>query len=480
MSRFYWVTAALTVVFFGAEQIVLSALFGILAVLLAIVLESLVPYNTGLLHPSAQFAGFIINTIVVCAGLLAIVFFALREAARAEENLAREYAVSQDKTRQLETANNYKSHFLASASHDLRQPLHALNLFVAQLQGEANPAERSRLVGRIDAAVGSMNELFEALLDMTKLEAGILKPSLAELPVSQLMERVETTFAVAARKKGLRLRVVQSDAWVTSDPILLERILLNLVSNAVRYTEQGGLVVGCRHRGKELRIDVCDTGAGIPEDQRERIFGDFYQLAETGQERGGSLGLGLAIVDRLGRLLGHPVELHSRPGRGSRFSVSVPLAAQPHAAAETQVSSAAIADPARGKRVIVIDDDTLVLDGMRGILQSWGCEVETAASGDAALAALAQHGRRPDLIISDSRLAEGKTGIEAIERLRASAGALIPAFVITGDTAPERLREASAGGLYLLHKPVSPMALRTTLNRLLKADESRTSSPAGA
>jgi CheY-like chemotaxis protein len=404
---------------------------------------------------------------------VSIVNYGLREAARSEENLAREKEQVEDKTRQLEV-----SHFLASASHDLGQPLHALNLFVAQLQGESNPAERSRLVGRIDAAVGSMNELFEALLEMTKLEAGILKTNLAELPVARLLERIETTFGDAAREKGLSLRVVGSDAWVASDPILLERILLNLVSNAVRYTETGGVVVGCRRRGNQLRIDVCDTGAGIPEDQRQRIFGEFYQLAGADAGRREGLGLALAIVDRLGRPLGHPVELDSRPGRGSRFSVTVPLAAQPHTAAAMQAHSPAIADPARGKRIIVIDDNTLVLDGMRGILQSWGCQVETAASGDAALAALSANGGPPDLIVSDSRLADGATGIEAIARLRAAAGAPIPAFVITGDTAPERLREASANGFHLLHKPVSPMALRTTLSRLLRTQEGRASLPA--
>src|SRR5215472_10031136 len=388
---------------------------------------------------------------------------------------ARLFADIEDKGRQLETANKYKSHFLASASHDLRQPLHALNLFVGQLRDESNPAERSRLVSRIDEAVGSMNELFEALLDMTKLDAGILKPNPTAIPVEHLLALIETTFADAARKKGLRLRVVASEAWVSSDPILLERIMLNLVSNAVRYTECGGVVVGCRHRGPELRIDICDTGAGIPADERQRIFGEFYQLSRRAPDRSGGFGLGLAIVDRLGRLLGHRVELESSPGRGSRFSVSVPLAAQPRGA-EMPAPLPAIADPARGKRVIVIDDDALVLEAMRGILQSWGCRVQTAASGDAALAGLAKDGGSPDLIISDSRLADGESGVETIERLRAAVGAPIPAFVITGDTAPERLREARAGGFLLLHKPVSPMALRTTLNRLLKAHDMRVAS----
>jgi CheY-like chemotaxis protein len=239
----------------------------------------------------------------------------------------------------------------------------------------------------------------------------------------------------------------------------------------VRYTARGGVVVGCRCRATQLRIDVCDTGAGIPEDQRKSIFSEFYQQATPGPDRTAGLGLGLAIVDRLGRLLGHPVQLQSNPGRGSRFSVSVPLAAELRDTVPLPVALQA-ADLARGKRVMVIDDDVLVLDGMRGILQSWGCRVHTAASGAAALASVAEGGGH-DMIISDLHLADGESGIEVIERLREALGSPIPAFVISGDTAPERLREASAGGYHLLQKPVSPMTLRTTLNRLLKSHEAR-------
>ena len=477
VPMYYLVLAGLTFVTLGTERILLSAFFGLLGAALIVASEALVPHSTGLYTPTVEFVSFAAVSIATTALLMATVYYALRTAERAEEALSRDNEIIQDKSRQLEAANTYKSHFLASASHDLRQPLHALNLFVAQMQGETDPAERSRLVGRIDAAVGSMNELFEALLDMAKLEAGILKPNLAAIAVSRLLERVETTFAEAARKKGLKLRVVQSDAWAASDPILLERILLNLVSNAMRYTERGGVVVGCRRCGNELRIDVCDTGAGIPEDQRRNIFGEFYQLASANADRQSGLGLGLAIVDRLGHLLGHEVELDSRPGRGSRFSVRVPLVARPHPATESPAPSLAVAEAARGKRVMVIDDDTLVLDGMRGILQSWGCQVQTAASGSAALTSLGQDSGPPDLIISDYRLADGKTGIEAIAGLREAIGTPVPAFIISGDTAPERLREASVGGYYLLHKPVSPMALRTTLNRLLRDQDARTPSP---
>jgi signal transduction histidine kinase len=366
-----------------------------------------------------------------------------------------------------EIANKHKSRFLASASHDLRQPLHALNLFVSQLRTESDPTARSRLAARIEAAVGSMNELFDALLDMSKLDAGILEPIRTEFPIARLLQRIETTFADSARGRRLRLRVISSNAWVRSDFILLERMVMNLVSNAERYAARGGIVVGCRRRGGHLRIDVCDTGPGIPEDQRRSIFGEFYQLARQPNRQGG-LGLGLAIVDRLGRLLDHPVALTSRLGRGSRFSISVPLVAE-RPAEEASPLPAEVADPVWGKLVIVIDDDALVLDGMGGVLRGWGCTVVTGDCAEAVLPSIGAATRCPDLIISDYRLADGTTGIEVIESLREKLGAEIPAFLISGDTAPERLREASAGGYHLLHKPVSPMALRTTMNRSLKA-----------
>jgi GAF domain-containing protein/anti-sigma regulatory factor (Ser/Thr protein kinase) len=388
------------------------------------------------------------------------------QAVIAIEN-ARLFEEIQDKSRQLEIANKYKSHFLASASHDLRQPLHALNLFVAQLRNEADPAERDRLAERIDAAVSSMNELFGALLDMTKLDAGIIEPNLAEFAVERLFKRIETTFADAAREKGLRLRLVATDAWVRSDIILLERILLNLVSNAVRYSERGGVVIGCRRRGEALRIDVCDSGPGIPPDQRRNIFGEFYQISGADPKPRGGLGLGLAIVDRLVRLLHHTVEVDSQQGRGSRFSISVPVARRRGAAA-VSISQAVPIDPVRGKSIVVVDDDPLVLDGMGGILRNWGCTVVAGESLEAVLASMDEKSRTPDLIISDYRLAGKSTGIDVVIRLRERFGSNVPAFLISGDTAPERLRDASEQGFHLLHKPVPPMQLRAMLNQLLR------------
>jgi signal transduction histidine kinase/DNA-binding NarL/FixJ family response regulator len=381
---------------------------------------------------------------------------------RMSEELGRLY-------RQLEDANLAKSRFLAVASHDLRQPLHALNLFVAQLRTEKDPAEKGRVIARIDAAVAAMNELFNALLDMSKLDAGVLTPDISEFPIDQLFRRTEITFAPAAREKGLRLRVVSSGAWVRSDFILLERILLNLVSNAVRYTVAGGIVVGCRRGADRLRIEVFDSGMGIPQEQQSDIFSEFHQLSMPGQDRRNGLGLGLAIVDRLCRLLDHQITLTSIPGKGSRFGVAVPVAAPSTFVAPTQ----AIVDLAPRKSVVVIDDDPLVLDGMRGVLKEWGYSVVAAPSEALALAALSDHQKLPDIIISDYHLNDGKTGFDVIECIRGAFGAKIPAFLISGNTSPERLREAKASGYYLLHKPVLPITLRSVMSQLIRDHESQ-------
>lgn len=398
------------------------------------------------------------------------------QALIAIEN-ARLIDAMQEKSREFELAHLAKSRLLAAASHDLRQPLHALNLFVARLRDEPDPAQRERLVGKVESAVDSMNELFDALLDMSRLDAGMLEPNVTHFPLQRLLQRIETTFAGSAREKGLRLRVAPTRTWVRSDFILLERILFNLASNAVRYTVRGAVAIGCRRRGDLVRIDVLDSGPGIPPELQRDIFCEFYQAGGRQAHRGG-LGLGLSIVERLCQLLGHAIELDSRPDRGARFSILVPRAAV-RATEQGPADTPGLNEPVRGRLVVVVDDDQLVLDGMRDLLQSWGWHVVTCASAVEGLAQLAGGDRRPDLIISDCRLAGGGSGIEATRILRSAFKAPIPAFLISGDTGPDPLREASSAGYLLLRKPVSPMALRTTLGRVLRAgDQARRAPPA--
>jgi len=394
-----------------------------------------------------------------------------RMARRLEDAHATLERKVDERTHQLALANQAKSRFLAAASHDLRQPLHALGMFVAQLRVRMNTNERRRVIECIDAAVTAMNELFNALLDISKLDAGVTSPQLTEFPVAALLKRVESTFAEAAQEKNLSLRIISSSAWIRSDFVLLERVVFNLVSNAVRYTTRGGLLVGCRRRGSNLKIEVWDTGVGIPSDQRQNIFDEFYRLAEGEGDRRAGLGLGLAIVDRLCRLLDHPIALASTVGRGSRFSIAVPIVAARAEIADRRVTARAPLDNSLGKLVVVIDDDQLALDSMLGLFRQWGCRVVTGLTDKAALVGLAPYDQPPDLIISDYRLADGRTGFEAIARLRSEFASPIPAFLISGDIDPARLREARDQGYHLQHKPVDPMVLRAMCNQLLKGEK---------
>jgi signal transduction histidine kinase/CheY-like chemotaxis protein len=392
-------------------------------------------------------------------------------AARLQESYATLEDKVADRTRQLELANLAKARFLAVASHDLRQPLHALGLLVAQLHGRMRAGERRRLVANIGAALSAMNELFNALLDISKLDAGVLTPSIVEFPVAKLLHRVHTTFTGVAREKGLSLRIVSSGVWVRSDFILLERIIFNLVSNAVHYTNGGGVVVGCRKRGAELHIEVWDTGTGIPQDQQQNIFGEFYRLSGPDGNGRSGLGLGLAIVDRLTRRLDHSVSLKSILGRGSCFSVAVPLVAAPPEIGKSRALTPLHMDAPDRKLVVLIDDDPLVLEGMAGLFRNWGYHLLVTAADDKALAGVVDDDSRPDLIVSDYHLPGGKTGIEVIEGLRRTFSAKIPAFLVSGDTSPELLRQARASGYHLLHKPVDPMALRAMVSHLLREQQ---------
>jgi len=390
-------------------------------------------------------------------------------AARLRESYAGLEGKVEERTRQLEEANQAKSRFIAAASHDLRQPLHALGLFVAQLHGKMRAGERVQIIRRIEAALAAMNELFSALLDISKLDAGATTVNVTAFPMSQLLAHAETTFAGAAREKDLSFKAMPSDAWVRSDFILLEQIVFNLITNGLRYTERGGVLVGCRKRGDQLRIEVWDTGVGIPADQHDKIFGEFYRLGEPDRDRRGGLGLGLAIVDRLGRLLGHPVQVRSTVGKGSVFAVTVPLAPAERRAIEASVvPSSSQPSLGSGTLVLVIDDDPLVLEGMSGIFRQWGCHVITADIDDKALKVASEQDRLPDLIISDYFLSRGRTGIETIEWLRSELSASIPAFLISGDTDPAKLLEARSKGYHLLHKPVDPMTLRAMFQQAIK------------
>ncbi len=366
---------------------------------------------------------------------------------------------------EAERANLAKSRFLAAASHDLRQPIHALALFTDILRERvAGQPDALAVADRIGDSIAAMSGLFNALLDVSRLDAGVTPRRIVHFPVARVLRNAENVFTPLALERGLRFKVVHSAAVIESDPMLLDRIVQNLVANAVKYTRDGGVLVGCRRRSGRLSIEVLDTGPGIPESERENVFQEFFQLGNPGRDRGKGLGLGLAIVDRISRLLDHPIALRSAVGRGSCFAVSVPRGDRTLAAEATRVEGAGGAS-LDGTCVVCIDDEAAVLDGMTALLELWGCRVLPARSGDEALERLAAAGVTPDLVISDYRLAD-ENGIDVVKRLQTRLGGEVPALLVTGDTAPDRVKEANASGFALLYKPVQPARLRQLVHDL--------------
>jgi CheY-like chemotaxis protein len=357
---------------------------------------------------------------------------------------------------------------MAAVSHDLRQPMHALGLFIDDLKSAELPTQLRPVVDHMESALHVTQSLLDSILIMSRLETGMVAPNFMAFPLEPLLARLRSAFSSVARQKNLRFMVASSPAVVFSDPALLERIMANLVSNAVRYTDKGGVIVACRPWRKSIRLEVWDTGAGIPEEHREAVFREFFRI-ERDQDNRGGLGLGLAIVRSCTHLLGCPIELQSVPGRGSRFSLQVPigqLALQ--TAAETEAAAADEAADARfdGLRVLLVDDDALILEGTRKLLERWGCHVVTAASGPEAEALLDREPKGPDLVISDLRLDAGELGVEIIARMRKRYRSNLPAVLISGDTSLQTARFVRGYGLPLLYKPVPPGRLRAVMATL--------------
>lgn len=367
---------------------------------------------------------------------------------------------------EAERANLAKSKFLAAASHDLRQPVQALFFFVAALERRLQAHPARGVLADLERSLDSLNMLLDSLLDISKLDAGVVAPKETTFSVASLLDRMDSEFAPAARAKGLRLRVVPSTAVIRSDPSLLSRVVQNLVANAVRYTESGRILVGCRLHGESLRIEVWDTGIGIPAERLDDIFEEFYQVGNAERDRSQGLGLGLAIVNRLARLLHHRVSVRSTLGQGSTFAIEVPLG-EPSSATTAARRRVASQDRGPSRLVMIIDDEATVLRGLRLVLEEWGFEVLAATSEDEAIALLERLHRQPQAIVADYRLRDGRTGTDAIRHIRDLFHAAIPSIIITGDTAPERLREAEASGLSILHKPVQPPQLHILLNETM-------------
>lgn len=379
------------------------------------------------------------------------------ETATAELALQKEAA---------EQANLAKSKFIATASHDLRQPLHALGLFAATLRQKVSTPEQIALVEKIEASVNAQEEMFNALLDISRLEAGTLQAHVQPFAVQNIFDRIVRDYSVQAREKGLRLVVRSSPLAVRSDPVLLSRILSNLVNNALRYTMRGGIVVTARKYGDNVHLQVWDTGIGIAATDLPYIFKEYYQVGNAARNRKQGLGLGLNIVQRLCRLLAHPIAVRSSPGRGSVFSLTLPRSDTTNL--ERRQAPGRDWSQFEQQWVVVIEDDQDVREAMQNLLTDWGLRVLAAETSDEVLAS-AQADVVPALVISDYLLPNGETGITAITRLREFWGEDLPAMLISGDTSAESVLAMAASGLSVLHKPVRPAKLRALLKSHLKS-----------
>jgi signal transduction histidine kinase/CheY-like chemotaxis protein len=363
-----------------------------------------------------------------------------------------------------EIANRSKTQFFAAAGHDLRQPLHAMGLFAAALTEKARDPEVLHVVNSINASVDALEGLFNELLDISKIDSGVLKANPTHFELGAMLDRLRMDFEPEAFERGLRLRIVPTTAYLFSDPVLVERILRNLVSNAIRYTKAGGVLVGTRRRGKEVSLEVWDTGIGIPSEQQDRVFEEFYQLANPERNSKKGLGLGLSIVKRLVNLLSAQIDLRSVPGRGSVFKVRLPLGVRPAVDLARKKKAATAPGDLSGRVIVVVEDEAAVLEGMRVLLEGWGAEVVAGASIRETMAEVEPLARAPDLIVADYGLREGNVGTQAIAALRERFKAQIPAIIVSGSTTPAHVDEAKAMDAHLLLKPVMPAKLRTLIH----------------
>nr|WP_299243279.1 NahK/ErcS family hybrid sensor histidine kinase/response regulator [uncultured Halomonas sp.] len=395
-------------------------------------------------------------------------------AALRQENQVRaeaEQALRQAK-QTAETANASKTRFLAAASHDLLQPLNAARLFVSALSQQEDAEDLKRTVGHIDNSLQAAEELLSTLLDISKLDAGALTPRRAHFPLANIFRPLRAEFELMAEERGLDLVVVATDTWVDSDAQMLRRILQNFLANALRYTQYGRVLLGCRRHGQHLSVEVWDTGPGIPESKQAEIFQEFRRLdqASRHKESEKGLGLGLSIADRMSRVLDHPIRVRSWEGAGTLFSVEVPrVSALEIPATRDDAPKRRTSNKLAGTRIICIDNETLILEGMKAMLSGWGCEVFTATSIGGAKSILRHLEEDPDAILADYHLDNEVTGLMALEALDERFRESIPGIVITADRTEEVAEEIKRAGYHLLLKPVRPAALRALLTRTLQA-----------
>lgn len=370
--------------------------------------------------------------------------------------------------REAEQANLSKTKFLAAVSHDLLQPLNAARLFTSALQEQREQAVSTALVRNISNSLDDVESLLGTLVDISKLDAGVIKPDIAPFAVAELLDNLAVEFRQAAASEGLSLHFVPSSALVRSDIQLLARILRNLLSNAIRYTPSGRVLLGCRRHRQSLSIEVWDSGIGIAEDKLKEIFQEFKRGDSQRPKQDRGLGLGLAIVDKIAGMLGHRIQVRSRLGHGSRFSIEVPLAKRAPRARVEASTPEMLVERLRGSRVWVLDNDAAICAGMRTLLEGWGCQVVTALSEEDLARQVDNYHADADLLIADYHLDNGHNGVDAVASINARRGTALPALMITANYSNELRQQMRELGHTLMHKPVRPMKLKAAMNHLIE------------
>ncbi|WP_247895340.1 hybrid sensor histidine kinase/response regulator [Azospirillum brasilense] len=387
---------------------------------------------------------------------------------RHDANREAERRAALDARAEAEHANLSKSRFLAAASHDLRQPLQSLMLFANVLRSHVSSSQAVNSLMHLERGLDALKDLLDSLLDVSRLDAGVVNPTLEDFDVSTMLGPILTAYEGVARSKSLILEASPCSATVRSDRTLLARMVRNLLENAVRYTEAGTIRVTCRVENEHVRIAIGDTGIGIPADHLARVWEEFHQVANQERDRNQGFGLGLAIVRRLSALLDHPVDVQSTLGQGSVFTISVPLGIAVSGQAQEPVSVAPLQE-VQDRFAVVVDDDAMVLLGLTTLLKGWGYHVLTATSADQALERLEESGRPPDIILSDYRLPQN-TGVETILKIRERFQTRIPSILLTGETGSEAEQNAARHDLHLVHKPVTPRQLAAIIQKLAAPD----------
>ena len=365
------------------------------------------------------------------------------------------------------SANNAKSSFLAAASHDLRQPLHAMGFFIESLKKQLTNPAQIYLLQKIERTSSNLRGQLNDLLDMSRIDAGIIEPHMVPLSLNDIFKSLKRVLSPLAQERKVLFKTLPVSWIIESDAHMIDRILNNLISNAIRYTDKGGKVLlGCRKKGNYLRIEVHDTGIGIPEHMMKNIFAEYYQINNPERDQNKGLGLGLSIVKGMCDILFHRIEVISTLGSGTSFRVTVPLSSRLPASVREREHSFNLA--MKTGNIILIDDENDTLDSMSDLIGSWGHRVLPFEAEKEALSYLRNHDFIPDVIITDFRLREKRTGIEAINAVNSFYRKNIPAIIITGDTAKDRIIQARESGNALLHKPIMPAKLRTVINNILQ------------